>query len=51
VENQGTTVGFNLPGITSEPVVDPVAEAESLRLSQRSRLFPDADWDDIGETA
>ncbi|MCH8909203.1 MAG: hypothetical protein IH867_00525 [Chloroflexi bacterium] len=51
VENQGTTVGFRLPGITSEPQKDPEAEAKLAMLAQRSRLFPDVDWEDIGEIA
>ncbi|MCI0870669.1 MAG: hypothetical protein J4O07_02555 [Chloroflexi bacterium] len=51
VENQGTTVGFRLPGITSEPQKDPEAEAKLAMLAQRSRLFPDVDWEDIGKIA
>jgi signal transduction histidine kinase len=51
VENQGTTVGFRLPGVTSKPEEDPEAEAEAAMLARRSRLFPDTDWDDIGESA
>ena len=51
VEDQGTTVGFKLPGITQEPTKDPENEARLAMLAQRSRLFPDTDWDDIGKTA
>ena len=51
VEGQGTTVGFRLPGITNEPVVDEAAEAQRSKLAQRSRLYPDTDWDDIREPA
>jgi signal transduction histidine kinase len=51
IENQGTTVAFTLPGITVEPVVDLTEEAELSMLTQRSRLYPDTDWEDIGESA
>ena len=51
VENQGTTVGFKLPGVTSEPEVNPEAEAKLALLAQRSRLFPNTDWERIGESA
>ena len=51
IENQGTTVAFTIPGITSEPVIDPVVEEELAMLAQRSRLYPDTNWEDIGETA
>lgn len=51
IENQGTTVGLKIPGATSEPVIDPVVEEELAMLAQRSRLYPDTDWEDIGETA
>jgi signal transduction histidine kinase len=51
IEGQGTTVAFTIPGITSEPAIDPEKEAENMFLSQRSRLYPDTDWEDIGETA
>ncbi|MCZ6539238.1 MAG: ATP-binding protein [Chloroflexi bacterium] len=51
VENRGTTVGFRLPGITSKPEVDPSTGAELPVIARRSRLYPDKDWDDIGETA
>jgi len=51
IENQGTTVAFKIPGVTSEPVIDPAVEEELTMLAQRSRLYPDTDWEDIGETA
>jgi signal transduction histidine kinase len=51
IENQGTTVAFKIPGITTEPVINPAEEAELSQLAQRSRLYPDTDWEDIGETA
>jgi len=51
IENQGTTVTFKIPGITSEPVVNLAEEAEISQLAQRSRLYPDTDWEDIGESA
>lgn len=51
IENQGTTVAFKIPGITFEPVVDMAEVAELSMLAQRSRLYPDTDWEDIGESA
>jgi signal transduction histidine kinase len=51
IENQGTTVAFTIPGVTSEPVIDPAVEEELAMLAQRSRLYPDTNWEDIGETA
>ena len=51
IENQGTTVAFTIPGVTSEPVIDSAVEEELAMLAQRSRLYPDTDWEDIGETA
>ncbi|MDA1280200.1 MAG: ATP-binding protein [Chloroflexi bacterium] len=51
IENQGTTVGFRIPGVTDEPVRDPEAESEQSLLAQRSRLYPDIAWEDIGDTA
>ncbi len=51
IENQGTTVAFKIPGISSEPTVDAVDEAEQTMLAQRSRLYPDTDWEDIGKSA
>ena len=51
VENQGTTVGFKLPVVTSEPEVDLQAQAELSMRARRSRLFPDTDWEDMDETA
>ncbi len=35
----------------SGPVIDPVVEEERAVLAQRSRLYSDTDWEDIGETA
>jgi signal transduction histidine kinase len=51
IEGQGTTVAFSIPGITDEPVIDPEEEAKNSFMTQRSRLYPDTDWEDIGETA
>ena len=51
IENQGTTVAFKIPGISSEPVVDANDEDEQSMLAQRSRLYPDTDWEDIGKSA
>ena len=51
IENQGTTVAFKIPGITSKPEIDPDEEAELSMLAQRSRLYPDTDWEDIGQSA
>jgi signal transduction histidine kinase len=51
IENQGTTVAFKIPGISSEPTVDAVDDAEQTMLAQRSRLYPDTDWEDIGKSA
>ena len=51
IENQGTTVAFKIPGITSEPEINPDKEAELSMLAQRSRLYPDTDWEDIGQSA
>ena len=51
IENQGTTVAFKIPGITSEPVADPDQEAEDSMLANRSRLYPDTDWEEIGKSA
>jgi signal transduction histidine kinase len=51
IENQGTTVAFRVPGITSEPEVNLDEEAELTLLAQRSRLYPDTPWEDIGESA
>lgn len=51
IENQGTTVTFKIPGITAEPEIDPDQEADQLMLSQRSRLYPDTPWEDLGESA
>jgi signal transduction histidine kinase len=51
IENQGTTVASKIPGISSEPTVDPVDDAEQTMLAQRSRLYPDTDWEDIGKSA
>jgi signal transduction histidine kinase len=51
IENQGTTVGFKLPCVTSEPIEVTPDDAELSLLSQRSRLFPDTEWDQIAETA
>ena len=34
IENQGTTVAFKIPGVTSEPVIDPAVEEElTMRLA------------------
>jgi hypothetical protein len=35
----------------SGPVIDLVVEEELAMLAQRSRLYPDTNWEDIGETA
>ena len=51
VENQGTTVGFKLPGITSQPVTDIETEVEATMIARRSRLFPDTDWEDLDKIA
>jgi two-component system sensor histidine kinase VicK len=51
IENQGTTVAFIIPGVTSEPVIDPDVEEELTMLAQRSLLYPDTNCEDIGETA
>ncbi len=51
IENQGTTVAFRLPGIISKPLVEPDEKMETSMLAQRSRLYPDTDWEDIGESA
>lgn len=51
VENQGTTVGFKLPGVTSQPVTDIATEAEVSMIAHRSRLFPDTDWEDLDKIA
>ena len=51
IENQGTTVAFRVPGLTSEPEVSLDEEAELTLLAQRSRLYPDTPWEDIGESA
>jgi signal transduction histidine kinase len=51
IEGQGTTVGFKLPGITDEPVIDPAEAEQEAMLAQRSRLYPDTNWEDIGDTA
>lgn len=51
IENQGTTVAFKIPGITSKPEINPEEEAEQSMLAQRSRLYPDTDWEDIGQSA
>jgi signal transduction histidine kinase len=51
IENQGTTVAFKIPGITSEPEIDLDEEAEISLLAQHSRLYPDTAWEDIGESA
>jgi len=51
IENQGTTVAFKIPGISSKPVVDADEDARISMLSQRSRLYPDTPWEEIGESA
>ncbi len=51
IENQGTTVAFKIPGITSKPEVDIDENAEVSMLAQHSRLYPDTAWEDIGESA
>jgi signal transduction histidine kinase len=51
IENQGTTVAFRIPGVTSKPEIDPDEEAELSLLAQRSRLYPDTEWEDIGQSA
>ena len=51
IENQGTTVAFKIPGITSKPEVDIDENAEVSILAQHSRLYPDTAWEDIGESA
>jgi hypothetical protein len=50
-EGEGTTMTFKIRGITSEPVIDLAEEEERSMLAQRSRLYPDTAWEDIGETA
>jgi signal transduction histidine kinase len=51
IENQGTTVAFKIPGINTEPVITKADAEELSMLAQRSNLYPDTNWEDIGDTA
>jgi signal transduction histidine kinase len=51
IENQGTTVAFKIPGINTEPVITKADAEELSMLAQRSSLYPDTNWEDIGDTA
>jgi signal transduction histidine kinase len=51
IEDQGTTVVFSIPGLVEKPVPSDLGPNEIPIFEQRSRLYPNTDWEDIGKTA
>jgi len=51
IEGQGTTVVFSVPGLVEKPTVNELGPNELPISEQRSRLYPNTDWEDIGKTA